>query len=57
MRSLGPALISGDLHALCLYIAAPIAGTSLGALAYKFVRGEQPEPGELREAELMEETA
>jgi aquaporin NIP len=44
MRSLGPALVSGDLHALWLYILAPIAGTSLGALAYQFVRGEQPQP-------------
>lgn len=33
MRSLGPALVSGDLHApLWFYIAAPIAGASLGAL-------------------------
>jgi aquaporin NIP len=39
-RSLGPALVSGDLHALWLYIVAPIIGTSLGALAYQFVRGE-----------------
>jgi aquaporin NIP len=39
-RSLGPAVISGDLHALWLYIAAPLAGASLGALAYQLVRGE-----------------
>ncbi len=44
MRSLGPALVSGDLHALWLYILAPIIGTSLGALAYQFVRGEHPQP-------------
>jgi aquaporin NIP len=43
MRSLGPALVSGDLHALWLYILAPIIGTSLGAVAYQFVRGEQPQ--------------
>jgi aquaporin NIP len=41
MRSLGPALVSGDLHALWLYIVAPVAGCSLGGLAYQFVRGEQ----------------
>ena len=44
MRSLGPAIASGDLHALWLYILAPILGTSLGALAYQFVRGEHPQP-------------
>jgi aquaporin NIP len=47
MRSLGPALVSGDLHALWLYILAPLVGGSLGALAYQFVRGEQPRPAEL----------
>ena len=39
IRSLGPALVSGDLHALWLYILAPIVGTTLGGLAYQFVRG------------------
>jgi len=39
-RSIGPALVSGDLHALWVYIAAPLAGAALGALAYQFVRGE-----------------
>jgi aquaporin NIP len=41
MRSLGPALVSGDLHGLWLYIVAPVAGASVGGLAYQFVRGEQ----------------
>ena len=40
-RSTGPALVSGDLHALWLYIVAPVCGASLAALAYRFVRGEQ----------------
>jgi aquaporin Z len=56
MRSLGPALVSGDLHALWVYILAPVVGTSVGALAYQFVRGEQPRPGELGELTAKEET-
>jgi aquaporin NIP len=40
IRSLGPALVSGDLHALWVYLLAPVLGTSLGGLAYQFVRGE-----------------
>lgn len=47
MRSLGPALVSGDLHALWLYVVAPVVGTSVGGLAYQFVRDEQPRPAEL----------
>ncbi len=31
-RSLGPALVTGDLHALWLYIVAPIVGAALAAL-------------------------
>jgi MIP family channel proteins len=41
IRSLGPALVSGDLHAIWLYIAAPLVGAAIGGLAYQFVRGEQ----------------
>jgi MIP family channel proteins len=39
-RSLGPALVGGDLHALWLYIAAPLIGAGLGALTYQFVRAQ-----------------
>jgi MIP family channel proteins len=39
-RSAGPALVSGDLHALWLYIVAPVLGASAGALVYQLVRGE-----------------
>jgi len=48
VRSLAPALVSGNLHALWVYLLAPVIGASLGALAYQFVRGEQPRPGEVR---------
>ena len=41
-RSIGPALVAGELHDLWLYIAAPLAGAVIGALAYQLVRGEHP---------------
>lgn len=56
-RSLGPAVVAGDLHALWLYVAAPLVGAALGALAYQFVRGEQTRPAELREIETKELSA
>ena len=37
-RSIGPAVVSGDLHALWLYIVAPLAGAALGAFTYQFLR-------------------
>jgi glycerol uptake facilitator-like aquaporin len=39
-RSLGPALVSGDLHALWVYLVAPLVGAAVGAIAYQFVRHE-----------------
>ena len=48
-RSAGPALVSGDLHSLWLYIIAPAVGASLGALAYQLIRGEPaPSPAAAR---------
>ncbi len=43
-RSIGPALVSGELHDLWLYIVAPVIGAGVGALAYQVVRGEHSEP-------------
>ena len=41
-RSLGPAIVSGDLHAIWIYLLAPLVGAALGALTYQFIRGETP---------------
>jgi aquaporin NIP len=50
-RSAGPAIVSGELHALWLYIVAPVLGASLGALVYQLVRGEPSSaPAAAREA-------
>jgi aquaporin Z len=43
-RSAGPAIISGDLDGLWLYISAPIIGASLAAITYQFIRDESPGP-------------
>ncbi len=42
-RSLGPALLSGELDMLWLYMIVPVAGTCLGALAYERIRCAQEE--------------
>jgi aquaporin NIP len=39
-RSLGPGIVAGDLHAIWIYLLAPLAGAFLGAFAYQFMRGE-----------------
>lgn len=39
-RSLAPGIVSGDLHAIWVYLLAPLVGTAVGGLAYQFVRGE-----------------
>jgi MIP family channel proteins len=41
IRSLAPGVVSGDLHAIWIYLLAPLAGATIGGLAYQFVRGEQ----------------
>jgi aquaporin NIP len=45
-RSIGPAFVSGDLHALWLYILAPPAGAALGAAVYQLIRSGPTEPAE-----------
>ena len=39
-RSLAPALVSGNLHALWIYLVAPLVGGALGAFAYEFLTEE-----------------
>jgi MIP family channel proteins len=46
-RSIGPAVVSGELHALWLYILAPAVGAALAGLTYQFLRGEQGRPAGL----------
>ena len=43
-RSIGPALVTGELAHPWIYVRAPIAGAALGALAHQAVRGGSPEP-------------
>jgi MIP family channel proteins len=38
-RSLGPALAAGEWQDFWVYLAGPVAGAALGALAYQAVRG------------------
>jgi aquaporin NIP len=42
-RSFGPALVSGEWSDSWIYVAGPLAGATLGALAYQLVRGAHPE--------------
>ena len=39
-RSFGPALAAGQWHDFWIYVAGPVAGAALGALAYQLVRGD-----------------
>jgi len=39
-RTLGPALVSGEMHALWLYLIAPPLGAVLGAVTYQWMRGD-----------------
>jgi aquaporin NIP len=41
-RSFGPALATGEWHSFWIYVLAPIAGATLGALAYQLIRGGSP---------------
>lgn len=40
-RSLGPAIVSGELSSLWIYLTAPVVGGVLGALAYDALRARE----------------
>ena len=40
-RSIGPALVGGDTHALWLYILGPLTGAALAAALYALLRVEE----------------
>jgi MIP family channel proteins len=42
-RSFGPALASGEWREFWVYMAGPVIGGAVGALAYQLVRGEHPD--------------
>jgi aquaporin Z len=50
-RSLGPALISGDLHNLWIYLIAPLLGTLAAVVAALALRGPGGDPGGTRAAQ------
>jgi MIP family channel proteins len=50
-RSLAPALVSGALDHLWVYVVGPVAGALLGAFGYEVVRGERPRVGVSRREE------
>jgi len=45
-RSLGPAVVAGDLDRIWIYLIGPLAGAVLAASAYRYLRGENREPGQ-----------
>jgi aquaporin NIP len=39
-RSLGPAIVAGDLSSIWVYLLAPVVGAAVAAVTYAFVRDE-----------------
>ena len=56
-RSLGPAIAAAEFTSIWIYLIAPLLGAALGALAYQFVRGEQPHPATIHDVDEKEEAA
>lgn len=51
-RSLGPALAAGEWKEFWVYLAGPLLGASVGALAYQLVRGARDAPPALKAKEI-----
>jgi aquaporin Z len=46
-RSLAPALLSGQLNALWIYLLAPVAGTALAYFTCRLIQGPQCCPADV----------
>jgi aquaporin Z len=46
-RSLAPALVSGQLASLWVYLAAPTVGAALGVMAFRLLHAAAPAPAEM----------
>ena len=38
-RSIGPALVSGDISGIWIYVAGPVVGALLASAVYRYLRG------------------
>jgi aquaporin Z len=56
-RSLGPALVSGDLHDWWIYLIAPLLGALAAVMAAAVLRGPGGDPGGIRAAQGALNTA
>jgi aquaporin NIP len=52
-RSLAPGIVSGDLHAIWIYLTAPVVGATLAALPYAFLRGDPISHREIGDADRL----
>jgi MIP family channel proteins len=53
-RSVGPGLVSGDLHAIWVYLLAPLIGASIAAVVYQFLRDGHPRAVNVEAEEVID---